>query len=107
MTVKIGTLYRKRTVRKLDGSIYEMSDEADGGAIISKGQVVNQDKVNELAKKQKDRQVAAQAQQHQTVAPTAQEEIRTVAPTKVEALEKKVEGMEGDIKKILELLQKK
>lgn len=105
--VQVGTLFKKRTIRKLDGSIYEMLDEADGGVIISKGQVVNQDKVNEIAKKEADRRMAAQAQQHQTVAPAAQEEIRAVAPTKVEALEKKVEGMETDIKTILALLQKK
>lgn len=105
MAINVGHLFRKRTVRKLDGSIYELSDEADGGVIISKGRVVNQEKINELAKKEEDRRVAGQAEANQTVAPVNVD--RTIAPSKVDALEKKVEGMETNIKAILELLQKK
>ena len=44
--VKEGHLYRKRTVRRMNGEIIDMVDEADGGVIIAKGRVVNQDKID-------------------------------------------------------------
>lgn len=106
MSVNIGQLYRKRTVRKLDGSIVDMTDEANGGAIISKGRVVNQERVDELAKLEEDRRIAGQAQANQVVAPAHVAEDRTTAPSKVAELEKKVESMSGDIAAILKLLQK-
>lgn len=104
MSVNIGQLFRKRTVRKLDGSIYDLVDEADGGVIISKGRIVNQEKIDELAKKQKDRETAAQAITQQVSHPTAPD--RTSSPSKVDALEKKVEGMETKLDAILKALQK-
>lgn len=107
MTVNIGHLYRKRTVRNLAGNIVDMQDDADGGVIISKGRVVNQEKIDELALKEKDRRMAAVAPTQEVSVPQAVTEERAVAPTKMQELEKKVEGMEGNINKILELLQKK
>lgn len=104
--IQIGHLYRKRTVRNLSGNIVDMQDDADGGVIISKGRVVNQDKIDELAFKEKDRQTAVVAQTQGIAVPQAVAEERAVAPTKMQELEKKVEGMEGNINKILELLQK-
>lgn len=106
-TINIGHLYRKRTVRNLAGNIVDMQDDADGGVIISKGRVVNQEKIDELAAKEKDRQTAAAAQTQGIAVPQAVVEERAVAPTKMQELEKKVGDMEGNINKILELLQKK
>jgi len=105
--VQIGQLFRKRTVRNLSGNIVDMQDDADGGVIISKGRVVNQEKIDEMALKELDRKIAARAQSEVSSAPQAVVEERAVAPTKMQELEKKVEGMEGNINKILELLQKK
>jgi hypothetical protein len=108
MTIQIGHLYKKRTVRKLDGTIYEMSDDTNGGVIISRGNVVNQERVNELAKIEEDRRNSATAFADPAPAPVGVDvEIRNVAPSKVEALEKKVVAMEDNIATILSLLQKK
>ena len=42
MSVNIGHLYKKRTVRRLSGNIIDMVDESNGGVNISRGNVVNQ-----------------------------------------------------------------
>jgi len=107
MTVNIGQLYRKRTVRNLRGDIVDMQDDADGGVIISKGRVVNQEKIDEMALKEQDRLTAARAQAEAVAVPQAVLEERAVAPTKTQELEKRVGDIEGNINKILELLQKK
>lgn len=106
--INIGHLYKKRTVRKLDGSIFELSDEADGGVIISRGRVVNQEKIDELAKKEEDRRTAATAFVNPQSAPVGVDtEERNIAPSKVEKLEKEVNEMKDNIAAILSLLQKK
>lgn len=108
MTINIGHLFRKRTVRNLGGGIIDMLDEANGGVLIRKGQVVNQERINELAKIEEDKRKAATAFAQPAEAPNpAAVEERNVAPSKMEALETKVNDMEGNIKTILDLLQKK
>jgi hypothetical protein len=107
MTVQIGQLFRKRTVRNLRGQIIELLDETDGGVIISKGRVVNQEKVDEMARKEEDRRKAATAFTQQATTPPEVIEQRATTPTKMQELEKKVAGMEDNLTKILELLQKK
>lgn len=104
MSVKVGQLFRKRTVRKLDGSIFDLVDETDGGVIISKGRIVNQAKIDELAKKEEDRKIAGKAQAQQITSTTAPD--RTVNPSKMDELEKKVDGMETKLDAILKALQK-
>lgn len=95
-------------MRKLDGSIYEMVDEANGGVIISRGNVVNQKRIDELAKIEEDRRNSATAFANPAPAPIGtDQDMRNTAPTKVEALEKKVGAMEDNIATILNLLQKK
>lgn len=99
-----GHMARKSTVRDLSGSIINMLDEADGGWIIRNRQVVNQDKFNAYIQKEKDKVEAAQAVSHQVASPNVEE--RAIAPSKVDALEKKVEGMETKLDAILKALSK-
>lgn len=107
MSIQIGQLYKKRTVRKLDGSIYEMLDETNGGVIISKGRVVNQERINEIAKIEEDRRNAATAFSNPAPAPAnVDTEERNIAPTRVEKLENEVTSIKSDISTILALLQK-
>ncbi len=106
MNVQIGTLHRRRSVRKMSGEIIDMSDETDGsGVIIRKGQVVNQKKVDEMIKKEEDKKLAGKAEALQVSSPEAPD--RTAPPSKVLELEKRVEGMEGNIAEILKILTKK
>lgn len=105
--IQIGHLYRKRTVRGLSGNIIDMRDEANGGVIISKGQVVNQERLNELAKIEEDKRKAATAFAEEVAAPAAIVEERVAAPTKLENMEKRIDNIEGNLNKILEILQKK
>jgi len=103
--VTIGHLYRKRTVRKLDGSIFEMRDDADGGIIIANGRVVNQEKINELAAKELDRKTSA-TEATQVAAPQAVQEQREVAPSKLNELEKRIDSQDAKLDAILAALKK-
>lgn len=108
MTVNVGHLFKKRTMRKLDGTIYEMVDETNGGVIISKGKVVNQERVNEIARIEQDRRNSATAFANPSPAPQgADVEIRNVAPSKVEQMEKDITELKNGISSILEALKKK
>lgn len=108
MTVNIGHLYRKRTVRNLSGQVIDMLDETDGsGVIISKGRVVNEQKVIEINKKEEDRKLAAVAFTQEVQAPQAVAEQRVVAPTKIQEMEKKIEDQDKKLDMILEALKKK
>lgn len=104
--INVGHLYRKRTVRKLDGTIYDLVDEADGGVIISKGRVVNQERINEMAKKEMDRKTAATAQTQQVAAPVEKVEERAVAPSKMQELEKRIDLQDAKLDAILAALKK-
>jgi hypothetical protein len=99
-----GHLYRKKLVKDLQGNIIDWFDEANGGWIIRKGQVVNQVRLDEEAKHQEDKRMAAQAQANPVESPNAPDRI--AAPSKVEALEKRVESMEGTLEKILKAVSK-
>lgn len=62
MTVNVSShLARKRIVKDMRGNIIDMMDENDGGYIIRNRQIVNQEKYNEIQKKNADRREAAQA----------------------------------------------
>lgn len=106
MTINIGHLYRKKTVRNLAGQVVDMVDETDGGVIISKGRVMNEEKVMELNRKQKDRETAAQSFTVNVDAPEEVREVRAVAPSKMQELEKKVEAQDVKLDAILSLLSK-
>ncbi len=96
-------LHRKRTVRNLRGDIIDMTDDY-GRPIIAKGNIVNQQAVDEIVLKEQDKQSAAQAQTIIVDSPHAEE--RVAAPTKMQELEKKVEGMESKLDAILNALKK-
>ena len=96
-------------VRNLQGQIIDMLDETDGGWIIQKGRVVNQVKYDEYVQKEKDKQEAAKAIIHAINNPNAPVEARNQAPAqngKVDALEKRMDGMEGKLDQILNALKK-
>jgi hypothetical protein len=107
MTVNVGHLFRKRTVRNLAGQIVDMTDESNGGIIISKGNIINQERFAEIKRVEDDKKFSAHAITQQASAPQAVVEERTIAPTKTQELEKRIDSMEGNVNKILELLQKK
>lgn len=104
MSIQIGHLYRKRTVRNLKGQIIDMLDETDGGVIISKGRVINQEKIDEIAKKELDRKTAATEATQVHIAPEVAEQ-RVVAPSKMQELEKKVAEQDEKLDAILGLLK--
>lgn len=88
----------------MSGQIIDMYDEADGGWIIQKGRVVNEDKYNEMLRKEEDRKIAAQAVTQQASSPQAEE--RTQAPGKLEALEKRIDSQDAKLDAILLALKK-
>lgn len=118
MTINVGHLYKKRTVRRLSGEIIDLVDEANGGYIIRRGQIVNQERYDELKKIEEDKIKAAQAIIHQKVddnAPdrtvTAQEAIKN--NSKMEELEQnqsaintKVDALDTKLDAILKALNK-
>lgn len=96
---------KKSIVRDLQGNIINLLDEDGGGWIIRNRQVVNQERYDEMLRKEADKKLAAQAILNQKVDEQAPD--RTVPPSKVDALEKKVEGMETKLDAILQALSKK
>ena len=106
--INVGHLFRKRTVRSLSGNIIDMSDEANGGVIISKGRVVNQEYINELARKEEDRKLAGKAMAEQVTTSNAPD--RTVTPSQVNKLadlEKRIDGQDAKLDAILAALSNK
>lgn len=83
-----------------------MSDETDGGVIISKGRVVNQAKIDEIKKKEDDRKVAARAEAEASVVPQHIAEERAVAPSKMQELEKRINAQDEKLDAILAALKK-
>lgn len=128
MSIQIGTLHKKSTLRRLDGSIINLKDEADGGDIIRNGRVVNEEKFNEIAQREEDKKKSAQAVANQVESPNAHlrnqapdknlltdmpkeeveqnEHIQVIEPDRVEILEKKVEDMDSKLDAILNALNK-
>lgn len=104
--INVGNLYRKRTVRKLSGEIIDLTDETNGGAIISKGRVVNQERLDELAKIEADKKEAALAVTKQVTNTQAPLADRTAAPSKIETLEKRINDQDKKLDAILAALKK-
>lgn len=103
MATKVGKLHKNRIVRDLRGNIVDWIDEADGGWIVQKGQVVNPDKWNEHLQKEKDRQEAAKAV---TLQATNDVPERASTPSKVEELEKRMDGIDDKLDSILNALKR-
>ena len=89
----------------MDGSIYLLQDDTMGGTIIAGGRVVNQDAINEMAKKEMDRQTAA-TEATQVSVPVAVAEQRTAAPSKMQEMEKRIEAQDAKLDAILAALKK-
>lgn len=105
MSIQIGHLYRKRTVRNLKGDIIDMRDDTDGGVIIAKGRVVNQEKIDEMARKEQDRKTAATEATQVHVAPEVAEQ-RSAAPSKFQELEKRINDQDAKLDAILAAIKK-
>lgn len=103
MSVNVGHLYKKRIVRDLQGNIINWIDETDGGWIVRNRQVVNQDKINLEAAKEKDRQESAKAQ---TMPAENHVPDRVEQPSKMAELETKVNDMGNKLDAILKALNK-
>lgn len=104
-SINIGHLYKKRTVRNLAGQIIDLYDEADGGYIIQKGRVVNQEKYDDMIRKEEDKRKAmAEAINNQRVTNDAPD--RTVNPSKVDQLEKRINEQDKKLDQILAALTK-
>ena len=105
MTINIGHLYRKRTVRDLKGNIKHMSDEASGGDIIRNYKVVNQEAWDEIVKREEDKKKAATAAV-QVQAPQAVVEERQGNPGKIQELENRLNKQDEKLDAILAALKK-
>lgn len=100
-----GQMSRKSIVKDLSGNIITLLDESDGGYIIRNRQIVNQAKWDEMVRKEKDKQEAAKAITMQKVDHNAPD--RTIAPTKVDALEKRINEQDKKLDAILAALTPK
>ncbi len=95
----------------MNGEIIDMTDEANGGALISKGRVVNQERINEIAAIEEDKQKAAQALTAQVVNPNAEDRTmkadEVIAKNnKLEELESRIEAQDTKLDAILAALKK-
>jgi hypothetical protein len=112
MTVNVASkMSRNKLVKDFSGNIIDWYDDKQGGWIIQKRQVVNQEAWNKYLQIQKDKQEAASAIGKQKVDTNAPD--RTVVPSKVQELEQKQEAMASKIEEvdtkldaIIELLRK-
>jgi hypothetical protein len=108
-------LRKKSILRDTNGRIINWLDETDGGWIIKNRQVVNQERYDIELQKEKDKHTASSAIAEQVVASPENLALRTgiirtdsptADPSKVDELEKKVEGMESKLDAILSALAK-
>lgn len=109
-----GHMARKRIVKNLSGQIIDLMDETDGGWIIRGGQVVNQEKYQELLRKEEDRKKAAKAQTEAIVASAELEAQRNgkagavqTGPDRVSELEKRIDAQDSKLDAILEAINSK
>lgn len=100
----------KRIVRNTAGQIIDWVDETNGGWIIRKGQIVNEEKYNEFKKIEEDKKLAAQAIAFQKVDESAPD--RTVTgteaiqqSTRIDDLEKKISEQDTKLNDILGILK--
>lgn len=102
---------KKSIVKNTAGQIIDWYDETNGGWIIRKGQIVNEEKYNEFKKIEEDKRLAAQAIAHQKVDDNVPDRTVTATEatkqnTKVEELEQKVNKMDSKLDAIIEALGK-
>lgn len=102
---------RKSIVKNTSGQIIDWLDEANGGWIIRKGQIVNEEKYNEFKKIEEDKKLAAQAIAFQKVEEVVPERNVTAAEAvaqnnRMDELEKKIGEQDNKLDAILKALQK-
>lgn len=102
--INVGRLMKKSTVRDTSGNIINMLDEVNGGYIVKNRQIVNPTRWAELQQIEKDKREAAKAITKAVTTPNAPD--RTANPSKVDALEKRVNEMDSKLDKIIMALQK-
>ncbi len=104
-----GTLYKKMVRRDLSGNIIDFRDDANGGWIIRDRQIINQARIDELAKIEEDKRKAATAETNAIQAPPEVIEQRLGNPSasnaKMEVLEKRIDSQDAKLDAILLALQ--
>lgn len=88
----------------MNGNIINMIDELNGGWIVRNRQIVNQTRWDELQKIEQDKREAAKAASLAVNNPQAPD--RTAAPSKVDSLEQRVNGLDAKLDQILNALKK-
>ena len=109
MSTYAGRLARNKIVRDLDGNIIDWYNEAQGGWIIQKRQIVNQEVWNAFVQKEIDKREAAKAVSQAKI---REEDISQ--PTKeikqdnkeMKKLEKRVNDMDKKLDAIINALNK-
>lgn len=99
---------RKSSIKDLDGNIINLLDETNGGYIIRNRQVVNPQRWEEIQKMEADKREAAKAAAMAINNPNAPD--RTVAPrdtARLDAVEKRLDGVDGKLDAILAAISKK
>lgn len=108
MATKVGKLHRNKIVKDFGGNIIDWYDEARGGWIVQKRQVVNKELWNEFLKKEADKKEAAKAVSLQRTDNENPE--RNTVPTldkKMEEFEKKInEQLDAKLDTLAEKLLK-
>lgn len=105
MSTQVGRLAKNKIVKGMSGNIIDWFNEEEGGWIIQKGVVINQEAWNKHVQKEQDRLEAAKAVGMAKI----REDYPEQAPhqmKKVEELETKVTAMDDKLNKILEALSK-
>src|SRR3990167_1587586 len=103
--VVAGTLYKKMIRRDLSGNILDFRDDAKGGWIIRDRQIINQARIDELAKIEEDKRKASTAEANAIQAPPEVVEQRlgnpSVSNAKIDALEKRINSQDAKLDAIL------
>jgi hypothetical protein len=112
MTIQVADHFaKKKVVHDMSGNIIDLYDETQGGWIIQKRQVVNQERWGEILKKQKDDIEAAKAQSLAVNNPNAPDrninpQVSTANKERLDELEKKVGDMDSKLDVIIKSLNK-
>jgi hypothetical protein len=113
MTTKIAPhMFKKRIVRNTNGQIIDLYDESGGGWIIQKGNIVNEEAYNEIARREEEARTAtAKAIANQRVDDnlpdrnvTGTEAIKN--NSRLDELEEKIKAQDGKLDAILKALSK-
>lgn len=108
MTTVVGRLAKNKIVKDLNGGIIDWFDEANGGWIVQKRMIVNQEVWNNHLQKEQDKIEAASAISKAKIRddyPENADGTNSSSP-KVQELENKVNAMDDKLNAIIEALKK-